>query len=290
MAFIGNTNTTQAFTPAIDYFSGNASTTAFTLSRPVASVAQVQAVVNNVAQNPSDAFTVSGNTITFTSAPSSGTNNIYVYYTSPITQVIAPGQGTVNATSLASSTGTGAVVLATSPTLVTPILGAASATSITVAAGAVGTPSITTAGDTNTGIFFSAADTIDFAEGGVATGQFDSSGNFKFNSGYGSVATAYGCRAWVNFNGTGTVAIRGSGNVSSITDNGGSGDYTVNFTTAIVDANYSVSLAAASSALGNNLCIRISGSTVSTSSVRVTIASGAGSLADCETVAVAVFR
>jgi len=103
MAFIGNTNTTQAFTPAVDYFSGNASTTAFTLSRPVASVAQVQAVVNNVAQNPSDAFTVSGSTITFTSAPSSGTNNIYVYYTSPITQVIAPGQGTVTTTSLTSS-------------------------------------------------------------------------------------------------------------------------------------------------------------------------------------------
>jgi hypothetical protein len=59
-----------------------------------------------------------------------------------------------------------------------------------------------------------------------------------FNSGYGSVATAYGCRAWVNFNGTGTVAIRGSGNVSSITDNGGSGDYTVNFTTAMPDINY----------------------------------------------------
>jgi hypothetical protein len=47
------------------------------------------------------------------------------------------------------------------------------------------------------------------------------------------------CRAWVNFNGTGTVAIRASGNVSSITDNG-TGDYTVNFTTAMVDANYAV--------------------------------------------------
>jgi hypothetical protein len=105
MSYIGNTNTTQGFTPAIDYFSGNASTTAFTLSRPVASAAQVQVVVNNVAQNPSDAFTVSGNTITFTSAPSSGTNNIYVYYTSPITQVIAPGQGTVGLTQL-SATGT----------------------------------------------------------------------------------------------------------------------------------------------------------------------------------------
>jgi hypothetical protein len=47
-------------------------------------------------------------------------------------------------------------------------------------------------------------------------------------------------KAWVNFNGTGTVAIRASFNVSSITDNG-TGDYTVNFTTAMVDANYSFS-------------------------------------------------
>jgi hypothetical protein len=46
------------------------------------------------------------------------------------------------------------------------------------------------------------------------------------------------CKAWVNFNGTGTVAIRASYNVSSITDNG-VGDYTVNFTTALADANYS---------------------------------------------------
>jgi hypothetical protein len=105
MAFIGNTPTTQAFTPAIDYFSGNGSTTAFTLSRPVASVAQVQVVIDNVAQNPSSAYTVSSNTITFTSAPLSGTNNIYVYYTSPITQVIAPGQSTVGLTAF-SATGT----------------------------------------------------------------------------------------------------------------------------------------------------------------------------------------
>lgn len=92
--------------------------------------------------------------------------------------------------------------------------------------------------DTNTGIYFPAADRIAFAEGGVQVGEFDSSANFMFNSGYGSVATAYGCRAWVNFNGTGTVAIRASGNVSSITDNG-TGDYTANFTTAMPDANYS---------------------------------------------------
>jgi hypothetical protein len=48
-------------------------------------------------------------------------------------------------------------------------------------------------------------------------------------------------KAWVNFNGTGTVAIRDSFNVGSITDNG-TGDYTVNFTTAMLDANYAVAL------------------------------------------------
>lgn len=53
-------------------------------------------------------------------------------------------------------------------------------------------------------------------------------------------APIYACRAWVNFNGTGTVAIRASGNVSSITDNG-TGLYTINFTTAMPDADYSVS-------------------------------------------------
>ena len=53
-------------------------------------------------------------------------------------------------------------------------------------------------------------------------------------------APIYACRAWVNFNGTGTVAIRASGNVSSITDNG-TGDYTVNFATAMPDANYAYS-------------------------------------------------
>ena len=57
--------------------------------------------------------------------------------------------------------------------------------------------------------------------------QFNASGS----------APVYACRAWVNFNGTGTVAIRASGNVSSITD-AGTGRYAVNFTTALPDANY----------------------------------------------------
>lgn len=103
MGYLGNSPQNQAFTPRVDYFSGNASATSFTLSFPVASVAQVQAVIENVPQNPADAYTVSGNTITFTSAPPSGTNNIYVYYTSPITSVITPGYGTVGTAQLSAT-------------------------------------------------------------------------------------------------------------------------------------------------------------------------------------------
>jgi|694.fasta_scaffold110030_3 hypothetical protein len=141
-------------------------------------------------------------------------------------------------------------------------------TTVVLAAGAVGTPSLTTSGDTNTGIFFSTTDTIDFAEGGVATGQFDSSGNFKFNSGYGSVETAYGCRAWVNFNGTGTVAIRESGNVTSITDNG-TGDYTVNFTTAMPDGDYGFTFGGARDTSGNECYYSAYDNGVLTTSLRV---------------------
>jgi hypothetical protein len=92
MAFIGNTPQNQGFTPAIDYFNGNGVTVTFTLSRPVVSVAQMIVAIDNVIQNPSSAFTVSGNSITFTSAPLSGTNNIWVEYTSLITQYNAISQ------------------------------------------------------------------------------------------------------------------------------------------------------------------------------------------------------
>ncbi len=162
-------------------------------------------------------------------------------------------------------------------------------------AGTAALPAITTTGDTNTGIFFSAADTIDFAEGGTAVGQFDSSGNFKFNSGYGSAAVAYGCRAWVNFNGTGTVAIRASGNVSSIGDMG-DGDYYVNFTTAMPDANYCVTT---TSGNGNGRFVSIFNSdsdvqaALSTGSVRVQNAfqvSSSPSRSDTNHFSVAIFR
>jgi len=158
-------------------------------------------------------------------------------------------------------------------------------------AGTAALPAITTTGDTNTGIFFSAADTIDFAEGGVATGQFDSSGNFKFNSGYGSVATAYGCRAWVNFNGTGTPAISGSGNVSSITDDG-VGSYFVNLTNAMPDGNFSASLSSGTNSSGgiNAYTTIISSTSVIAVYTYSVAGGGSGAYRDTASVLFAVFR
>lgn len=130
MSFIGNTPTQQAFTAAVDVFSGNGSTTAFTLSRPVASVAQVEAVIENVQQSPVDAYTVNGNTITFTSAPPSGTSNIYVRYTSPITQVIAPSDGAVGTSQLANGAVTAAKIA--NGAVGTAALGVAAVTSATM--------------------------------------------------------------------------------------------------------------------------------------------------------------
>ena len=95
MSYIGNTVENQNYVPAVDYFNGDGSTVEFTLSRPVASVAAVQVVISNVPQNPGSAYTISNNTITFTSAPPSGTNNIYVYYTSPNTSVATLAQDPV---------------------------------------------------------------------------------------------------------------------------------------------------------------------------------------------------
>ena len=95
--------------------------------------------------------------------------------------------------------------------------------------------------DTSNGLKLTSDTTgqLDFQSAGSTKATIDTAGNFKFDSGYGSVSTAYGCRAWVNFNGTSTVAIRDSGNVSSITDNG-TGDYTVNFVIDMPDVNYAV--------------------------------------------------
>jgi hypothetical protein len=125
-----------------------------------------------------------------------------------------------------------------------------------------------------------------FHTNSVEQARISASGFFQFNSGYGSSAIAYGCRAWVNFDGAGTVAIRGSGNVSSITDNG-VGQYTLNFTTAMPDANYSLAGAAYNNNAGGE-SLRIN-TAPTTSSVQV-LTSSNGNAFDSAYTTVAIFR
>ena len=96
-------------------------------------------------------------------------------------------------------------------------------------------------------------------------------------------------KAWVNFNGTGTVAIRASYNVSSITDNG-TGDYTVNFTTAMVDANYSPTGACCRTLEGGSIKVT-SVSNITTGSYRFSTMNGNGGTAvDSDFVFITVNR
>lgn len=138
------------------------------------------------------------------------------------------------------------------------------------------------------GFYLPAANTIGWSTNTTQVAKIDSSGNFSFNSGYGSAAVAYGCRAWVNFNGTGTVAIRASGNVTSITDNG-TGDYTVNFTTAMSDANYAL---VANSGTGNASFVanRFPTTAPTTSAARIGVFDDTGAAKDDAWISVQVVR
>ena len=140
---------------------------------------------------------------------------------------------------------------------------------------------------------------IQIQSNGVTIATINSSGlsmtGGKTVSGVDSLSTAtgsapsYSARAWVNFNGTGTVAIRESGNVSSITDNG-TGDYTLNFTTAMSDANYSaIGTGGDGSVSGGG--VRIAGADVyTTSSFRFPVRNADNALTDPSNMNMAIFR
>jgi hypothetical protein len=107
----------------------------------------------------------------------------------------------------------------------------------------------------------------------------------------GGSAPIYACRAWVNFNGTGTVSIRASGNVSSITDNG-VGRYTINLTTAMPDANYAIAGSARAQHSGgfpNTVLSHDDNQTQTTTSCLVQLREGS-SVTDSAFVYVAIFR
>jgi hypothetical protein len=100
--YLGNTPTTQSFTSLTERFNGNGSATTVTLSRAVFNASDIEVIVNNVQQDPFNAYTVNGTqTLTFTEAPSSGTDNITVTYRNYTISKFLPGEGTVTTSTVA---------------------------------------------------------------------------------------------------------------------------------------------------------------------------------------------
>jgi hypothetical protein len=374
---------------AVDAFSGNNSTTAFTLSGDPGSENNTQVYVSGVYQEK-DTYSVSGTTLTFSTAPPTGTSNIEVVWTAPLA-IGTPSDGTVTPAKIASSTdftfngltvgegggsvatntAVGASALTSNSTgagntaigyqagynITTPentflgyqagLSGSSSGTGGNTVIG-YGTGGALTSGARNTLIGYAAGTALttgsrntfvgnrsgsaDGAGFSVTTGSantiiggyggnqggldirtssnrvvlsdgdgnprlvYDNNGAIQSTSAVGDAVLypAYFCRAWVNFNGTGTVAIRGSGNVSSITDNG-TGDYTVNFTTAMPDTTYAVMTGPsirASSDRNSMPTFYTAGTAMTTSSFRVRNSNitEAATMHDAETFYLSVLR
>lgn len=172
-------------------------------------------------------------------------------------------------------------------------LTAGSAISITNGDGVSGNPTVAVSGLTTTQVdattLVDSTDTIASNKSNTkwpTTQAVDDHIPVKLNA--SGSAPIYASRAWVDFNGVGSTTIKGSGNVSSVTYNA-VGDYTINFTTAMSDANYAFSLNASSGGTSNTVIYSAKMISRTASAIRIwTLAANA--LADFPDVSVVIFR
>ena len=168
--------------------------------------------LNGILQKPGSSFTISSSTMTFASNLATGDVIDFVQILGNVLDIGQPSDATVTSAKLSGN-------------LVTPGTLDVNGNELILDA------------DADTSITADTDDQIDFKTGGTDRAQIDSSGNFKFNSGFGSVTSVYGVRAWANLKGTDTFGINGSGGLSSATDVG-TGSYRFNFATNMPDTNY----------------------------------------------------
>jgi len=258
MSYIGNPINSVAF--LTDQFSGNGSTTAFTMSVAPATTGSVLVAVSGVLQDPST-YAVAGTTLTFSAAPPSGTGNVSVRYLG----IPASGVATTAYRTVTDSTATAGQTTFSVPSYTVGYinvyrngvrLGAADFTATNGTTVVLATAAA--AGDLITVESFyvsSVLNAIPAVAGAVNSTYLASNLTLttpsieKINSAAAATPPLFAdvagtqigtlCRAWVNFNGTGTVAIRASFNVTSITDNG-VGNYIANLTSSLPDTNAAV--------------------------------------------------
>jgi hypothetical protein len=243
-----------------------------------------------------------GTTLASITGTSAQLNSLSVTGSSALSTLSVTGN-----TTLASITGTNTTIngtlSVTGNTTLASVTGAnVTATgTILAASGTSGSPSVASSGDTDTGMYWSAANELTFSTGGNPRLRIESTGQLKavYESQVGTdynttLHNGYLCRAWVNFNGTGsgTITPRASGNVTSVTKNA-TGDYTVNFTTAMPDADYSVIASCGKGAsVSNNDIYMVTNfkSAPVSGSVNVASINGGRSTDDAAYISIGIFR
>lgn len=249
MAYIGNVPTQAAF--VTDTFSGNGSTTAFTMSVAPAGTSSALVVVSGVVQDPST-YSVNGLTLTFSAAPPTGTGNISVRYlgipasgvTTTAYRTITEFTATAGQTTFTPSSYTvGYInVYRNGVMLGSADFTATNGTTVVLATGANVGDLITCENFYVSSVLNAIPNTVGSVNSSnLATGLTASINTL--NTTTGVLATQNGmtgiAKAWVNFAGSGGVtSINSAFNVSSVTYVS-SGIYTVNFTTAMTNATYS---------------------------------------------------
>lgn len=183
--YIGNTPTTQLHVSALDSFNGDGTTVAFTVSRIVGTEKDLDVTVNGVPQDPNNSYTVNGNVVTFTEAPSVGTGNIIVRFRAYVVTKIVPDDESVTAAMIANNSITG-VKIATG-TLTGDKIASGTITGDKITAATIGSSNLTTTGVT-AGIYGGTGNTVNITVD--AQGRITAAANVVSSGGGTGVAGA----------------------------------------------------------------------------------------------------